>query len=526
MIDDLRSAEDGTEFAADLCIIGGGAAGITLAREFIGTKSQVILVESGGLDYEEETQSLYIGENTGLPYFDLDVTRLRYFGGTTNHWSGRCAPLDEIDFRKRSWVPYSGWPLTRAELDPYYERANPLIGLGENIYDERVWDELGIDAPRLNSDKARVRFWRFSARRFGSAFRAELEAAENIRILLNANVTNIQSTSSVDAVDYVDITTLDGIKGRVRARNYVLAAGGIENPRLLLASNSIAPVGLGNQNDLVGRFFMEHPHATSGTIVATDPGRLLETYRRHYPREDVEYWPALCMGDRAQEQSGVLNSALALYYKPRRDSGLTAAKSLGKDFGKLRWPENLGEKLLRIAGDLDDAAIAVYRHFWEGKPLYISPGLLFFRVRAEQEPNPESRVRLSHERDALGNQRADLDWRMTALDKRSVAAVTRTIGEELGRLDLGRVKLEDWLLDGTDDWPEDDLDGGHHHMGTTRMSDDPKQGVVDANARVHGIANLFVAGSSVFPTSGWANPTLTIVALSLRLADHLKSTTS
>ena len=185
-------------------------------------------------------------------------------------------------------------------------------------------------------------------------------------------------------------------------------------------------------------------------------------------------------------------------------------------------PDDLRDKIWKVILDLDDVAANVYRRFVEGKDIIAAPKLIYLHSQSEQAPNPDSRVTLSDERDALGLNWARLEWRLTELDKRSVEVMTKAIGAEFGRLNLGRVRLDDWLLDGGKDWGPD-LKGSPHHMGTTRMSDDPRMGVVDRRCRVHGIENLYIAGSSVFPTGGYMNPTLTIVALALRLADHLEA---
>ena len=521
MILDLQELEDGAQLETDLCVIGGGPAGIAIAREFAGSKVDVCLLESGGHQYEPEAQALYAGANEGLRYFPLNVTRLRFLGGTTNHWTGRCGTMTEMDFRERPWVPHSGWPISKADLEPYYQRAQVLFRLGDYVYDEEAFEKLGVEAPAFDRDRLRARFWQFSPPvRFGPDFRDELAKAENIRVVLHANVTEIRTDRNEKTVQHIEVRTHDGRKGQVRAKRFVLACGGIENPRLMLASNSVNPAGVGNQHDLVGRFFMEHPKSRNGVVIAKDPHEFLYTFRKNRKAE-VPYWAHFLAGEKLQEQEGILNSCAALYYEVDPEAGFLAAQEIWAKLNRGDWPDEFGTKMWRTLRDLDDMIAAGFSRYVMQGPGIISPGLLYLNVRAEQQPNPDSRITLGSDRDALGTPRARLDWRMTELDKRSIAVLTKTIGEELARLDMGRVKLEDWLLDGTPDWPLD-LIGSHHHMGTTRMAEDPKRGVVDANSRVHGIDNLYVAGSSVFPTGSYVNPTLTIVSMSLRLADHLK----
>jgi choline dehydrogenase-like flavoprotein len=523
MLVDFRKNE-ARDFHADLCIIGAGAAGITLARAFLGTSTRLCLLESGGLEYDDDVQELYEGKNIGRPYFELDATRLRYFGGSTNHWAGRSTPLDELDFQHRPWVPHSGWPLTRADLDPYYKKAQPICNLGPYVYDERVWQSLDVKAPYpFDPAKLRVQFWQFSkpVARFGEAFHDALAQADNITVVLHANVTNIGINQAGSKVERLDIASLAGQTGVVRARYFVLACGGLENPRLLLVSNSVERAGVANRHDLVGRFFMEHPKGRAGDIVALDPYRLLDIYRKHFPPDSAPYWAAFHPGAALQRDKAILNSSLALYYDPEPGSGAAALLEIRNAHRRGREIHDWGSKIWRVLKDLDVIAAGLYRRQIEGKAPIASPGVLYFRARGEQAPNPQSRVTLTGERDALGLNRIALDWRLSDIDKRSIAVLTRTLGEEFGRLGLGRIRLADWLA-GDAAWP-DDLVGGNHHMGTTRMADDPKQGVVNADGRVHENDNLYIAGSSVFPTGGWAPPTLTIVALALRLADHLKA---
>jgi choline dehydrogenase-like flavoprotein len=463
---DFRSADDGLSIDTDLCIIGAGAAGITLAREFAGSFIDVCLLESGGFEAEPQIQSLYEGEITGLDY-SLDGSRLRFFGGTTNHWSGRCGPLKAIDFEVRDGIPLSGWPIGLGDLEAYYKRAQPICELGPYVYDDRGWEVAGIQRPPFDAAILETQFWQNSPpTRFGSIYREELKAAGNIRVLLHANAVNFRTDATGSAVDHIDIRDLGGKSGRVKAKLFVLACGGIENPRLLLASNHESPRGLGNSSDRVGRCFMEHPHVFVGEMFA-DPSNgeydFVEAlkWRRS---EGTVFEPGFYMNEDRQKEHRILNGCLTFY-----DGGTP----IGPDQNVL-------------------SAQVV--------------------VQAEQEPSLESRVTLSSERDALGMPRPRLDWRLGELDLRSVEALTEAFGAEIARLKLGRLKL-------FDEWR---AAVGSHHMGTTRMSDDPQTGVVNRDCRLHDVANLYVAGSSVFSTSGFVNPTLTIVALAVRLADHLK----
>lgn len=515
MIRDLGELEDGATIDADIAVIGAGAAGITIARELIGSRRNVLLVESGGFEADAATQALYEGRIAGRPYFPLDVARLRFFGGSTNHWDGHCRPLDPIDFEKRAWVPHSGWPITRADLDPFYARAQAVCELGPYRYESGDWPPL---APRLLGfapEKVVNRLWQFGPpTRFGEAYRDVLTDAQNVGILTHANAVDIQVNESGSAVRAVALKSLQGKMATLRPRVLVLACGGIENARLLLASDGVEKAGIGNRHDLVGRFFMEHPHALVAFAVRQMD---LERFTPYYDtvREGTTVIRAKPgVSEAAQRRLLILNGCLDLGYGYDRSEGYLALRVLGKALADGRLPDDFGGAILDVVGDLDGMTAGLYRRVR-------NENVLWFAANCEQVPNPDSRVTLGDGRDALGMRKVRLDWRLSKLEKHSLATMCRLVGEELARLGAARMRIDPWLLSDDDSWR--DIEGRYHHMGTTRMSDDPRQGVVNRDCRVHGLANLYIAGSSIFPTSGYANATLTIVALAIRLADHLKA---
>jgi len=508
---DARTLDDGHVIEGDLCIVGAGAAGISIALEYAGSAQRVILLEGGGFDLDPEMQSLYRGEIVGRPYYPLEAARLHYFGGTTGHWGGFCAPLDPIDFTRREWVPHSGWPITRGQLDPFYARAHPLLDLGPFDYRAQYWrsqDGRRVSLP-LDRDVIDEKMWQFSApTRFGSKYRAPLLAAPNVHLYTYANVVAVECTEGAQAVDHVVVRHRDGRQLRVKARQFVLACSTIQNVRLLLASTARAVQGVGNAHDVVGRYFMEHLEMPGGSAA------LLRPQSMHLYALDFGTTPAraeLRLTDAQQRSKGVLNGTIAM--EPQ--SGAAVVRSTFEaeppesvEQFRRDTRDGLTAEMRSAEGRYDSAAVAA-------RPLFT----LF--TRQEQAPNPASRITLSNERDALGVPRARLDWRLTALDKRTMRTAYVVLGRELGRAGVGRVRLTPWLLEDDEHWPPV-VSGGWHHMGATRMHDDPRQGVVNADCRVHGVGNLYLAGAGVFPTGGSANPTLTLVALALRLADHLR----
>jgi len=511
---DARTLPGNKHIDTDVCIIGAGAAGITLAREFIGEAFRVCLLEGGGLEYESDTQSLYKGENIGLRYYPLDGSRLRYFGGTTNHWGGFCRPLDELDFEERKWIPHSGWPFPKATLIPFYKRAQSVCQLGPFAYDASDWEHK--KAPSLSFSDARLTTGVFQASpptRFGKVYRNEITHAKNITTFLYANVVDIVTTSNTKKVTSVRVACLDGNKFLVSAKAFILATGTIENARLLLLSNEVQTVGLGNQNDLVGRFFMEHPIVNNSAFIILSSGEISMALYRKRVVNNIPVTGFLTPAKQTLQQEKMLNCGMLIKQRPWSEAseGTASLKHILKTIRQRRLPDDFVHHLGNVIADIDAVAETTYRKLRGQKLLRVT-------YWAEPRPNPESRVDLSRERDSLGKNRVRLNWQLSDADRRNMTRMHIVVGREFGRTGLGRLKME---FDDKDTTWRSMVKGSFHHMGTTRMHVDPKKGVVDKNGRVHGISNLFVAGSSIFPTAGHANPTLTIVALALRLAKHI-----
>jgi choline dehydrogenase-like flavoprotein len=510
MFIDARTLPDHTNLDADLAIIGGGPAGITLARTFVRSGISVVVAEAGGLERDNEVQTLYQGENAGIEY-PLEGARLRFLGGSSNHWGGYCRVFDPIDFESREWVPNSGWPFGIEELQPYYPMASSIVEVAPGRYeDPDYWRErTGQEIPDLQTQRMRLQFVHFSATKFGIRYGPELKLADNIRVLLNANVVEIKASGNAAQAQRLVVRTLNGLNHTIKAKYYVVATGGLENARMLLLSNSVAPAGLGNAHDLVGRFFMEHPHVSGfGDIVAADLKRIPRILRERISVDKYAVQAAFNPTESFLRKQRLLNATFMIGMAGEYQSDDGKAQSAKS------WKRAAHQDMLKAA----------HRFLTDGQgpvkpdnPDYLG-AWLGMGCACEQIPNPDSRVTLSEQRDVLGLPKIRLDWRLTEQDRRSLVEHMHSLALEFGALGMGRMMLhigDDGL------WPKA-VGGGSHHMGTTRMSNNPKQGVVDPNCRVHGMDNLYVIGSSVFPTGGSANPTLTIVALTLRLADHLK----
>lgn len=502
MIIDSRSLEDDKALQYDICVIGAGAAGITIALEFLGSNKKICMLESGGLEYDGEIQRLYSGINSGLDYFPLVSARLRYFGGSTNHWGGMCLPLQKLDFEPRSWIPESGWPFGYEELEPYYKRAHKICELDEFDYSPE-WLEEVLSAKRFPLDEnyfvpVVIRY--SPPTRFGKEYRDEISNAKNIDLYLYATVMELESDENASHVERVQCITSERRKFTVKARHYILATGGIENARILLLSNQVNKAGLGNTNGLVGRFFMEHPHRNVGQIIPTDPYIDAKIYhgkrwrRMRGVRANAYISPSTSL-QKKEKLNNVLFGLIPHFQENEEEQDRSLLDRIGDYLRRKRY--------------IDVSTYSEY--FMDERPID------YFEVTAafEQSPNFESRIKLAEEKDYLGQNKVELHW---AIDERDLNSLERTVelfAREIGRSNIGRMRVDIKIKD----WP-----AGYHHMGTTRMHVDPERGVVDENCRMHEVDNLYVAGSSVFPVSGAANPTLTLVALAIRLSDHLKET--
>lgn len=485
---DGRLIPRGAALEVDICVIGAGAAGLTLALELNNLQTPVAVLESGGFEAEAATQALYAGTTIGQPYTSLDRCRTRFFGGSTNCWNGFCSRLSAMDFAQRDWIPQSGWPIGLKEIDPYYARAERVCQLPPQVDETSRSAEADQQPLPFDSRAVVTKMFHRKPTRFGEVYREEMARSKNVEVLLHSNVVSVETGRTGLEVERIRVATLAGNEFSVKAKFYVLATGGIENARLLLNSDAQVKVGLGNEHDLVGRYFMEHPHIF-------EPDCLLLS--------DHTQPIALYEGER------LVHGCIAL-------SGQSMEKERVASFGAWIFPTPQEKARTTPWGALSEVVAAMDARSHSGE---LAPRLASLYCQAEQTPNRDSRITLSAESDALGLRKAVLDWRMHDFDLWSLRRSLEIVAEELAFARLGRLRGEPPVL--SSQWPRG-LSIGNHHMGTTRMHDDASLGVVDANCRVHGVANLFIAGSSVFPTGGAVNPTLTIVALAIRLADHLK----
>ena len=400
---DTRYLSNNTIIETEICIVGAGAAGVSMALDLSKSGKKVTLLEGGGFEYEQKLQDLYRGKSTGQRYYPLHGTRLHYFGGTTGHWAGMCAPFDDIDFDERDWVPASGWPITKKDLDPFYAKAQEVLKLGPYQYDMSYWQKESKNLVPFPIDESVVwnKMWQFSEARFGTLYRDEVVKSKNIHLYTYANVVDIKSNESVSVIEELKVKNHEGKTHTVKAKQFILACGAIQNSRMLLASNSQAKNGLGNQNDLVGRYFMEHLEISTGELWLMKP----------FPSDLYTPWgkprAELAITRKAQTENKILNGTLSL-------TELNVANHIIPRMELLQVDDyKEGERL--FFANMDDAEEKAKLE----NPENISRAFQF-NIRIEQAPNPNSRITLGQEKDVLGVPRIIFNWDLTELDKDSI----------------------------------------------------------------------------------------------------------
>ena len=468
---DTRELVNGTTIEGDICIIGAGAAGLSMALEFDHSPTRVILLEGGGFEYDAKVQDLYRGSVTGQPYYPLSASRLHAFGGTTALWGGQCSPLDPIDFINRDWVENSGWPIQHSDLHDYYVKAHQALGLGPYNYRVTDWQKTDPDLTELvpPNDSIQSKLWRFvppAQLNFNEKVRSSLEKSKNISLYTYANATKVAVDETASRVTGISVSNHAGNQHTVRAKHYVLCCCGIQNARLLLASNDRASAGLGNDHDLVGRYFMEHVEIKAAELWLNKPNPL-KLY--HYRYAETAARAELAITEKKQQEHAILNGTASLM-------PLNFAREI-QPMIKI-WsdedPRQCRERLIIDREDSEDRAKKINR---AQRHLEHKAYELF--IRLEQSPNPNSRVELDTQRDALGMPRAKLHWELSNLEKHSVRNICQLIARQVGMAEVGRIKLLEYLWDENDrTWPSF-TGAGWHHIGTTRMSDHPRSGVVN-----------------------------------------------
>lgn len=553
MIEDARKIPPGSVLEADLCIVGGGSAAISVAMGYIGSGRSIILIPGGGPNQTATGIDLYRGKvSPPGSHEPLEENRLRMWGGTTTVWGGRCVPFDPIDFDSRSWIPNSGWPISHMDVQPYMAPACVLSEAGVPEFDARkVFPETqaeiirGFDNPDIVSWP--LERWSIPTD-FAKRYRSDLDAAPHVRVLMHAHATHLQLSAEGNTLSSVDAACSLGQVFHVKAKRTVLGCGGLENARLLLAARDVAPQGIGNEHDQVGRYYQSHRFGVCGHAVFKDPTKDF-IYEFEKDQDGVYCRRRFWMTPEAQANHQVCN-VVGFFFRnvsgsSEHRNAMVSCVLLIKTLlgGARKGPKRLFEILRDQRRELSQhacivlkdgpsvfrqlAEVAYTRCFQKRRlPMVLPPRKinrfpLFYQT--EHTPLYESRVVLDENAvDEFGMPRLDARIRFCETDYRTCSTFVKLFKQRFEEAGLGTFEIseeEQRLLDNPNPL---DFNSNAHNVGTTRMSATPEQGVVDVNCRLHSVNNLFISGASVFPTSSHANPTLLIVALGLRLADHLK----
>jgi choline dehydrogenase-like flavoprotein len=503
MFKDLKDLPDDSTSRYDICIVGTGPAGISVAKQLLDTDHRIVMLESGGMLPEDKYQKLNKGENSGPSFLSLDASRIRCFGGASKLWAGYCSPFKSDEFDKKSFIPLSGWPVSLDDLKVYYKEAAKMLGISyKKFYNKNYFQDTfeGVSFKEFNRDDSFLSGNVFQVsnaknRDFGEKYKIDFESSVNTDIIFHSTVTDLNLNSEGKDIQSVSIADLDGNKATIEARIFVLACGALENPRILLAANKYYKNGIGNVNGLVGSCFMSHPGISNvGEFHKSSPEKCIseDDYK--------DYIVQFEMSSRERTKQKVMRHIFSVSKYLERPKPWICIS--GRVFSKFSdFFSTVKEPTYKIESE-------VASRLWN------------LNVALEQPPRLSNNLRLHTTSDDLGMPKINMHWdELSKIEKDTVIKSVKMMARELGLIGIGRIKFKSELVSGKSYKINDPI---NHHIGTTRMSDSPKTGVVDRNCKVFGISNLYVAGSSVFTTSSVVNPTYTIIAMSLRLGNYLK----
>jgi hypothetical protein len=521
MLIDLENPEAPSRLDCDVCVIGAGAVGLVVAVNLARSGRSVVLLEGGGVGLEQRTQRLYRTVSTGHPFKGIDVSRFRVLGGTTTFWGGQVIPFDPIVFEERPWLSQARWPINREVLDSYYIKAYEMIGVGGvELADSEVWRHLGFSPPVL-CDGLEFTLTRWVPKRnFARLFKREIDKSRKLTVVVHANVTDFATNESGQLVSEVHARSLAGTALTVHPRQIVLAGGTIENARLLLQPLRQEKRAPWSENAWVGRGFLDHLDSTAGKVKILDFEKFHNLFDTIHSRGFM-YYPKIRLSSAAQRKENLVDISAQFLYDTRYTEHLDNIKMFVRSILDGRVPDNIFAipkhclSVAKVSWPLIIRYVRAHRSF---KP---SDAQVRLQLYCEQIPNVDSVIRLAKDdRDPLGMCHTEIDWKIDGREIRTFAAFARRIRDLLASRGLANIDL-DPELEREDPAYLAKVHDANHQMSSTRMAPTASEGVVDANLRVHGTANLYVAGASVFPTTGFANPTFTAIALGLRLCDHL-----
>ncbi len=513
MIRDLLDEKPSPDYRPQICIVGAGAAGICLAVELSRQGKRVMVLEGGGREIEDAAQEPYRSEVVGHVHRGIHTGRFRAHGGTTTRWGGQIYELNREDFERREWIPASGWPFSHSELEPYYRRALDFEGLANVVHnDAEVWKSLGLAEPSFPELQSYLTRW-CPEPNFARLHARTLEAAENLQVWLHANAVELLLEN--ETVRALRVCTQQGTEILVHADHFVFCMGTIECVRFFLQPRAGALPW--NRSGLLGRHFQDHVDANAARVIPRNRHQFAELFDNIFLR-GFKYHPKLRLLPAEQRRALVLNCAATMSFSSDVDEALAATKTTAKHLLRGRFSELNTADVLRSARHTPLLVRQAARYALRHRVYNPASAGIRLRVHCEQRPDGESSITLSSERDSLGLLRARLDWRISDLELETIRAFAETATNSLASIadiqpDAALINTDPAFLERCDD--------SNHHMGGMRMAASASDGVVTPNLLLHGTSNVYVCSGAVFPSSGFSNPTHTVLALSIRLADLL-----
>jgi choline dehydrogenase-like flavoprotein len=507
-------------FKADICIIGAGASGFAAAMNLLHSGFKVIVLEGGLNSFNAKAADLHQGKVTGQPHTGIHDARERVVGGTTTKWGGQALPFMAEDFQKREYANCSGWPISLDDLMPFYKKAEAVLGTDPTVdFNYNPWEERKITEPDFRAESLRLFVTKWcKIPNFAIQHGDVIRASNNITLLRNANVVELVPNKENNAVEALKIRSLHGKEGFVHAKYIITAGGAIETVRLFLVSKKFGSNGLGNEHGLVGRYFQDHISATVGQIIPANRKAFNNLFDPFYKRK-FKYFPRLRVSPKFSEKQNVLHSSAQVVFSEQEDSVLGAAKQL---FSKLKKKEKPAlNDIKSLVNPTKVAELVGVMGRWKIANRGSSPtsGPVWLEVHSEQEPTVESNITLDETFDAFGMPRVRLNWSISELTIKTILLTAQLVKKEFSEAGLADVVLEPWVKNNLK--PHWWLSDVYHQAGGLKMADTAEEGVVDSSCRVFGIQNLYVASSAVFPTSSFSNPTMTTIALSIRITDEI-----
>ncbi|MFN9245395.1 MAG: GMC oxidoreductase [Cyanobacteriota bacterium] len=511
------------DLGADLCLVGAGVMGLALTSHLLShSQLRILLVEQGGLIDTEALSAVPEELNSGDVPSGILNSRAMGFGGSSRRWGGQALPFLPLDFSERAFLPDRGsWPISHAELQPYYQMAAEFLALSPLPFAADLWRDASLRQWFGPSQQLEINFSKYSPIAYlASHLKGRIARSPRVTCLLDAKVVDLQLSPDGRVAEAVRVRSLSGKEALLKAPPIVRGGGGLEKPRLVLASKQAGRLGLGNGHDLVGRYYQDHVGFYGARLEPLN-WRLFQHLFASFVAGKQKYLPKLQLSQSEQIAHSLLNVTGNIAFEASPQSPLQAARRLVR---RLRGQRGEGSGLadLRLLLRSPSSLAPIVASYVKGRTNLPRDARFFLMGNAESEPLRDSRILLSDQTDAYGAARPVVQWLLGDQTLAALRAYFQAVKVSLEGAGIARVHLSPYLSDGPLNW-KDKAYSLYHHMGATRMAASPREGVVDGNCRVHGVDNLYVAGTSVLPTGSASNPTFTSLALTFRLAQHLAS---